>query len=80
MSSNLSLRLPKSIHREVKRFAEADGVSMNQFITTAVAEKIASLATVEYLEQRAQQADKDRFHAILNSAPDIAPRKNDQLK
>ncbi len=79
MSTTLSLRLPNSIHKQLKAYAEQDGVSMNQFIATAVAEKLASLATMEYMEQRAQRGNSDRFHAILSEVPDVEPGEEDRL-
>lgn len=48
----LDLRLPDSIHRYIKEFAQKEGVSINQFIATAVAEKISALATEDYLQAR----------------------------
>ncbi len=79
MSTTLSLRLPNSIHKQLKEYAEQDGISMNQFIATAVAEKLASLATIEYLEQRAQRGSKEKFNALLANAPDVEPAEDDKL-
>jgi hypothetical protein len=79
MSTTLSLRLPNSIHKQLKVYAEQDGISMNQFIATAVAEKLASLATMEYLEQRAQRGCKDKFNAVLSKVPDVEPEEDDKL-
>jgi len=42
--SNISLRLPNSLHEFVRRLAEKDGVSINQFISIAVAEKVSALS------------------------------------
>ena len=77
MSTTLSLRLPNSIHKQLKQYAEQDGISMNQFIATAVAEKLASLATMEYLEQRAERGSKDKFNAVLAKVPDVEPEEGD---
>jgi hypothetical protein len=79
MSTTLSLRLPNSIHKQLKEYAEKDGISMNQFIATAVAEKIASLATIEYLEQRGQRGSQDKFKAVLAQVPDVEPEEEDKL-
>jgi hypothetical protein len=79
MSTTLSLRLPNSIHKQLKQRAEQDGISMNQFIATAVAEKLASLATMEYLEQRAQRGNRDKFNAVLAKVPDVEPEEGDEL-
>lgn len=79
MSTTLSLRLPDSVHKQLKEYAERDGVSMNQFISTAVAEKLASLATMEYWEQRARRGSKDKFAAVLDKVPDVEPEEDDKL-
>ena len=44
---------------------------MNQFITLAVAEKMSSLATVEYLKERARRGSRQKFEAVLASVPDL---------
>lgn len=55
--SNYALRLPLSLKREVEKLAREDGTSLNQFIVTAVAEKLASLRTAEFFAQRRARAD-----------------------
>jgi hypothetical protein len=52
---------------------------MNQFIATAVAEKIASLATMEYFEQSARRGDKHKIRAVLAKAPKVESDLDDQL-
>ena len=79
MSSTLSIRLPQSLHKGVKQAAKQDGISMNQFITTAVAEKLSALMTEEYLEQRAKQGDRSRYLAALAQVPDIEPQEHDRI-
>lgn len=44
--STLSLRLPDSLHRRIRELAQQEGISINQFVSTAVAEKMAALLTV----------------------------------
>ncbi|GAB6142302.1 toxin-antitoxin system HicB family antitoxin [Methylosoma difficile] len=77
--SALSLRLPDSIHRHIKEFAQKEGVSINQFIATAVAEKISALATEDYLQARAQRADSAAFAAVLAKVADRQPLVGDEL-
>lgn len=79
MSTTLSLRLPNSIHKQLKQCAKQDGISMNQFIATAVAEKLASLATMEYLEGRASRGSRAKFNAVLARIPDVEPQEGDEL-
>jgi hypothetical protein len=77
--STLSLRLPNSIHRHIKEIAEDEGVSINQFISTAVSEKISALTTKSYLEQRARNADRAAFRSILDKVPDRTPLPGDEI-
>jgi predicted DNA-binding protein len=75
----LSLRLPESLHTRLKELAKRDGVSINQFISTAVAEKISALLAVEYLEERARRGDRTRFEAVLAKIADAEPEEADRL-
>ena len=77
--STLSIRLPESLHRQVKELAESEGTSMNQFIALAVAEKMSALMTVEYLEGRARRGDREKFDAVLEKVPEAKPEECDQL-
>ncbi len=77
--SALSLRLPNSLHRHIKEIAQQEGVSINQFISSAVSEKISAIMTEEYLMQRAKKADKKEFKRILHKVPNRPPIPGDEL-
>ena len=77
--STLSLRLPDSLHKALGELAEQDGVSMNQFITTAVAEKIATLKTIDSLKERGARGNRKAFEKVLSRVPDVPPMKGDEL-
>ncbi len=77
--SALSLRLPKSLHKQLKELAAEEGISVNQFVTLAVAEKVATISTIEYLEKRAKRGSREQLLAILNQAPDVEPEEYDKL-
>lgn len=77
--STLSIRLPDSLHRYLKELAEQEGISMNQFITLAVAEKVSALKTVAYLEERSKRGSRKRFDRVLAKVPDIEPEVHDRL-
>ena len=77
--SNLSLRLPNSLHRKIRQLAQQDEISINQFIATAVAEKTAALLTVEYLAERGRRADTQLVDRILSRVPDVPPDPGDEL-
>ena len=75
----LSLRLPKTMFGQLREAARAEGISMNQFIMLAVAEKIATLSTLDYLSERAKRGSRERFLAVLEKAPDVEPEEYDRL-
>lgn len=77
--SVLSLRLPTSIHEQLRALAEQEGISINQFITLAISEKIASINTQTYLQQRAKRGSRAKLLAVLAKAPDVEPEAADKL-
>ena len=78
--STISLRLPDSLHNRARVLAREDGISINQFIASAVAEKMSALDTQNYLEQRAKRGSLAKFRAALAKVPDVAPVESDRLK
>ena len=77
--SALSLRLPDSIHRHIKEIANKEGVSINQFISSAVSEKVSALLTEDYLKERAKRADRNTLKEVLKRVPDRTPLPGDEL-
>jgi uncharacterized protein (DUF1778 family) len=77
--STLSVRLPESLHKQIRRLAKQEGISINQFITTAAAEKMAALMTLDYLEERAKRGSREKFEAALAKLPDVEPVGYDRL-
>ncbi len=78
-SKTFPLRLPQSMRDAVARLAAEDGVSMNQFIAVAVAEKVSALTTMEYFKQRADHADFEAFDRIMNRKGGEPPADHDRL-
>src|ERR1700686_115864 len=77
--STLSVRLPNSLHQKLRECAEREGTSINQLISSAVAEKMAALLTVEYLEVRARRGNRKKFEAALQTVPDVEPDDFDRM-
>ena len=77
--STLSLRLPNSLHEKIRQLARREGISINQFIASATAEKMTALLTEEYLNERAARGSQKKFKAILNKVPDVEPENYDKL-
>jgi hypothetical protein len=77
--STISVRLPDSLHKMAKTIASEDHISMNQFIASAVAEKISALTTESYLKDRAERASEGKFRAALAAVPDTVAEDFDRL-
>lgn len=67
--STLSLRIPDSLHRALKQVAEQDGVSINQFVSLAVAEKISALQTYHLMMDRANKGSQKEFLQAMSQVP-----------
>lgn len=77
--STMSLRLPESLHQRARELAEKEGISINQLVATALAEKISALDTVAYLEARAGRASREAFLEALDRTPSGPPLEGDEL-
>ena len=71
--ATLSVRLPDSIHRQLKHLAEKERVSINQLISTAVTEKVSALMRADYLEGLARQGNREAFDRVLARVPNVEP-------
>lgn len=77
--STMSLRLPESLHERARELAKREGVSINQLIATALAEKISALDTIKYLEERAARGSREAFLEILNRVSSGPPVPGDEV-
>jgi hypothetical protein len=77
--STVSLRLSESLHKSVRATAKKEGVSINQLITTALAEKLSALLTEEYLANRASRGSRKKFKKALAKIQDTKPDPMDAI-
>jgi hypothetical protein len=73
------LRLPRSIKKAVERYAREDGVSMNQFMATAVAEKLSALESARFFEDRYERMNLEKFDEIMFRERGEKPREDDRI-
>lgn len=74
------LKLPASIKAAASRLAKEDGVSLNQWIATAVAQKIGAVETAaDFLKQRAGTARPEDLKRLLQNVPDVPPDAEDEI-
>ncbi len=76
--STLVVRLPESLHKNLQSVADREGVSIDQFTSTSVAEKMSALLTQDYLKERAAQGRREQYLAALAKVPNAEPDENDK--
>ncbi len=77
--STLSLRLPESLHNELRELSKREGISINQLAASALGEKMAALMTQDYLEERAKRGNRKKFDMALAKVKSGKPDLRDQL-
>jgi hypothetical protein len=77
--SNYPLRLPETLMEDVREMADAQGVSINQFLATLIAERIGELKALRHVRQRIGRANPASAAAVLALVPDRAPLEGDEV-
>ncbi|PZO60689.1 MAG: toxin-antitoxin system HicB family antitoxin [Phormidesmis priestleyi] len=77
--STLTIRLPELLHAKIKELAKAEGISINQFLVVAAAEKMSALLTEDFLVNEAKQGRREGFERFLAKVPDAEPEACDRL-
>jgi len=77
--STYPLRLPTSVKAEVMRRAKAEGTSVNQFVATAVAEKLAAMNTAAFFAERRNRANFAAFDKIMMRKGGQVPEPDDRM-
>ena len=78
--ATIPVKLPPSLGNAARKLAEEDGVSLNQRVSLAVAQKISSVETAEaFFKRESQGAEQVDFLEILRSAPDRPADPGDEL-
>jgi hypothetical protein len=62
----LSLRMPDSLHNKIKSLSKSDKISLNQFINSAITEKLTALETEQYLNERSKKGELNKYLKVLN--------------
>ena len=75
--SSISLRLSESLHKRIRELAKKEGISINQLVNSALAEKVSALMTLEYLQERAKRGSRSRFERALSKVKDSEPHEED---
>ena len=79
MSTIEEIRIPESLLKQVEALAEKEGITVEQFISSAIAEKASAWMTVDYLKERASRGGREKFLQALSKVPDAEPDERDRL-
>lgn len=74
----LTIRLPNSVHQKIKELAARDQISVNQFIASAAAEKMASVLTLDFLKAEAAKGHRKDFEHYMGKVPDVPAQDGDE--
>lgn len=75
----INVNIPESLRRRAQTLAEDDGVPLEQFVATALAEKVAVLDADSYIRERAARGSREKFDRVLSKVPDVEPEEHDRL-
>ena len=76
--STLTIQMPESLARQLRECAAREGLTVDQLLSSAAAEKLSALMTVEHLRERARHAKREDFVAFLDASPDVSPLPGDE--
>ena len=77
--STLSISIPESVRRRVEVLAGEEGVSIDHFVSTILAQRIAVADADSYVRKRAMRGSPDRLLELLAAAPDVPPEPQDRI-
>lgn len=76
--SALTVRLPNSVHQKIKELADRDQISVDQFIASTAAEKMASVLTLDFLKAEAANGHRRDFEHYMGKVPDVPAQDGDE--
>ena len=79
MSTIEAIKIPESLLKQVQALAEKEGITVEQFVSSAIAEKASAWMTVDYLKERAARGSREKFLQALSKVPDVEPDERDRL-
>lgn len=77
--SLLTVELPKSLHMKIAELSETEGISANQFLVLAAAEKMSAILTEKYLEEEARKGRREDFEKVMKAVPRAEPDEHDRI-
>ncbi len=76
--SSLNISIPDSLYQNLQEVIANDHISIEEFINSAIAEKLDTMMTKSYLQERGNRGNRQLYDAILSKVPDLDPADYDQ--
>ena len=80
MNTLEDVNIPESLMRYVSELAKREGITVNQFVASAIAEKVSAWDSLDYLKERAKRASREKFQQALSKVPDVEPAEEDKFE
>lgn len=77
--TTIKAEVPDSLYQQVMALAQRENVSIEQLVTMALSAQVLALLTKDYLGQKANQSDWEKFQQVLAKVPDVEPEEYDRL-
>ena len=77
--STLTVQFPASLRRTIESFSEQEGYSVDQFLASAAAEKLAAMRTVDWLKQEAAKGRRVDFEQFMAAVPEGTLPETDRM-
>ena len=77
--SMVTVELPKSLYTKINELSQAEGISPNQFLVLAAAEKMSAILPENYLEEEARRGRYEDFEKVMKAVPCAEPEKHDRI-
>ena len=74
-----NVAVPESLLKQVRELSEKEGITLEQFVSSAIAEKASAWTTIEYLKERARRGSREKFLQALNKVPKVEPEEDDRI-
>jgi len=77
--SLITVELPESLYVKISQLSESEGISANQFLVLAAAEKMSAILTENYLENEARKGRREDFEKVMKAVPHAEPDEYDRI-
>jgi len=79
MGNVADVTIPEYLVKKIRELSQSEGISVEQFVNSAVAEKASAWITIDYLKERGKRGDRRKYDEILKKVPDAEPAEDDRL-